>query len=137
PAAPYADPGAARPRYSPIRYLPRVNSTAVTRAPIATSDHDRLACGSTLKMIANMAAVRTNDNKWLPILSPHPPTGNLDSIQPSMADNAALKASDTRSRNAIPQTAENDMMRSLTVAQRPPFTSSGFTFQTVSRASWS
>src|SRR6516162_4810152 len=123
PAAPYADPGTACPRYSPIRYLPMAKRTAVTRAPGQTSDQAGRAWGRTLKMNPNRTAVSAKDSAWLAICTA--PTGNHWSSQPLRADRIALKTSDARSKNANPQTTAKDSNRSLTIVQMPAF-GSGF-----------
>src|SRR6188768_1088735 len=60
PAAPNADSGAACVRYTPIRYLPRVNRPAVTRAPNHTSFQAISASGRYLKIRANRTVMTRN-----------------------------------------------------------------------------
>src|SRR5918998_4932895 len=99
------------PRYNTIKSLPMVKRTAVTNAPVHTSDQATLALGKSLKIMAKSSVITAKDISELTAL----PTGSghgtfAENVCPN-ALNPALRDNETRSKKAVPKSPKIDKNR--------------------------
>jgi len=119
PAAPYAEPTAARPTYSPMAHAPSWKSAAVSSAPVHASRHETRVSGSTLKISAKtpdvIASVTT---MWIGTASAARVPSSVPSWSPS-AVSSALASMDTSSRKPRQNTMAIEMRRVRRNSSRP------------------
>src|SRR6187431_2183333 len=120
----------------PSPNLPSVKSAAVTAAPTQTSRQCTCTSGNVLNMSANSAVTTASEMlKLSTCQTTAPPGKDCSKTCPSQVS-AALRISDTSSRNATPTTKVKEKKRSLTMPQMPR-PGLGATSQTVFNAACS
>ena len=139
PAAPYALPGAALPKYNPNPVLPIVNRIEVRAPPTHASRHCNSTVRQELKISANRLVITTNDTmkdntSATPVESAW---GRCPPIHFPIADNTVLTASEAIIRNTTPRIIPNDSTRFVKNALIPPWDGSGWTCHDLFNASWS
>src|SRR6478609_5222087 len=101
----------------PSRNLPKVNSPAVTAAPIHTSFQWIFTSGKVLNISANRAVTTAIEmQKFSSCQTTAPPGSECSNTCPTQVS-AALTIKETSSKNATPTTSVKEKKRSLTTPQ--------------------